>query len=187
MEKSRLYTRTGDGGLTTAADGRRIPKTSACIEAYGTIDELNSCLGHLVSLLPPDSPDRAVLGHVQETLFSIGASLTDTASVTGLADEGGVEFLERLIDEEDGPLPKIRDFLVPGGSPCGSYAHVCRTVCRRAERRILAMSAEQPVPSESMRYINRLSDYLFVLSRKLNFIDNIIDNITEKSDDNTCR
>lgn len=186
MNKSRLYTRTGDGGMTTTVSGKRIPKTAACIEAYGTIDELNSSLGYLVSLLPADSEDKPFLEHIQAVLFDIGLGFTEAKPETGSISQEDIDFIERQIDKEDGKLPELHNFLVPGGPPSAAYAHVCRTICRRAERCMFALSYGQPVSLLSLSYINRLSDYLFVLSRKLNFIDNKLDNITEKSDCKTC-
>jgi len=173
--------------MTTTASGERIPKTDKCIEVYGTIDELNSNIGYLVSLLSVGSEDKSVLEHIQAMLFNIGMNLPDAKFETGRISQEEIDFLERQIDKEDAKLPGLNSFLIPGGTPSASYAHICRTVCRRAERCMLSLSHERAVPLESIRYVNRLSDYLFVLSRKLNFIDNIIDNITEKSIDNPCR
>lgn len=182
MKKSKLYTRKGDRGMTTIASGIRVSKASSCIEACGTVDELNSALGYLVSLLGDDCGHRNMLLHVQEVLFYIGNVIVEPKTKVDFLHDKELSLLESQIDIYDEELPELRSFIIPGGSSRASFAHVCRTICRRAERRILTLSLEQHVPTEITAYMNRLSDYLFVLSRKLN----IIDNVTEKSMDKTC-
>ncbi len=172
MKKSLIYTKTGDGGTTSLVGGTRVSKTHIRLEAYGTVDELNSHLGVLISELGNES-DALFLQRVQHNLFAVGSYLaTDrettnlhTASVVTPAD---VETLEKEIDRLDELLPPLRNFILPGGSRGASLAHVCRTVCRRAERRILALTEMFEIDTCLLAYINRLSDYLFVLSRKIN-------------------
>ncbi len=207
MKKSKLYTRTGDRGMTTMADGARVSKGSEDIEAYGTIDELNCNIGYLVSLLPSNSEIVSELEHIQTTLFEIGNQLTQTpssvnpnttANGTSLSENTGciinhpdnqqsytpdVSRLELLIDKTDAELPELRSFILPGGTPAAAYAHVCRAVCRRLERSLVRLSDSRPVPHVVIIYVNRLSDYFFVLARKLNFIDKI----PEKTIAKTCR
>lgn len=207
MKKSKLYTRTGDRGMTTMTDGARVSKGSEDIEAYGTIDELNCNIGYLVSLLPSNSEIVSELEHIQTTLFEIGNELTQspssvnpnmTANGTSLSENTGciinhpdnqqsytpdVSRLELLIDKTDAELPELRSFILPGGTPAAAYAHVCRAVCRRLERSLVRLSDSRPVPHVVIIYVNRLSDYFFVLARKLNFIDKI----PEKTIAKTCR
>lgn len=207
MKKSKLYTRTGDRGMTTMTDGARVSKGSEDIEAYGTIDELNCNIGYLVSLLPSNSEIVSELEHIQTTLFEIGSELTQspssvnpnmTANGTSLSENTGciinhpdnqqsytpdVLRLELLIDKTDAELPELCSFILPGGTPASAYAHVCRAVCRRLERCLVRLSDSRPVPHVVIIYVNRLSDYFFVLARKLNFIDKI----PEKTIAKTCR
>ena len=165
---TRIYTRLGDGGETHLGDMSRVPKTHPRIEAYGTVDELNALVG--VALTLPDLPDaqREWLRRVQNDLFDLGADIS--------VPEGGererlrvtpeqTEWLEHVCDEVNAGLPKLRSFVLPGGSPAAAQLHVCRTVCRRAERRTLEVEGLNP---EVVRYLNRLSDMLFILARAAN-------------------
>ena len=161
MKKSRVYTRTGDGGMTSLSGGVRVSKTDVRVEAYGTVDELN---------------DRKFLTGIQCDLFTIGAYLATEPSRAEklgreVVTEEDVTRLEQAIDEAEDGLPGWRGFVLPGGSRGAAVCHVCRTVCRRAERRILELSGSAPVMPEVCAYVNRLSDYLFVLSRKMLFIE----------------
>lgn len=170
--KSPVYTRTGDDGTTALVGGIRVPKTHVRLEAYGTVDELNALLGLLVTYLT-DMQDVCFIQQVQNTLFAIGSSLATDCSRVALREASiitpaQVENLEREIDRLDSGLPRLRAFILPGGSRGSALCHVCRTVCRRAERRILALPLEMSISSELLSYMNRLSDYLFVLSRKMN-------------------
>lgn len=175
MKKSNVYTRTGDGGMTSLNGGERVPKTDVRVEAYGTVDELNAHLGELVTYLEVEA-DRRLLTSVQSDLFTIGAYLATDSS---RGEKGGMKVvgdedvarLERAIDEAEDGLPAWRGFVLPGGSRGAAVCHVCRTVCRRAERRILALAAVAPVAPEVRAYVNRLSDYLFVLSRRMLFLE----------------
>jgi cob(I)alamin adenosyltransferase len=167
----KIYTRTGDKGQTSLLGGTRVPKDHMRIEAYGTIDELNSHLGLLRDQVTP--VHRELLLEVQTTLFSIGSRLAsgsdevaDRFKVPPVSDEQ-VASLEATMDTMDKELPEMRNFILPGGHPAVSQAHICRTVCRRAERRCVALAAHEPVPEVLVRYLNRLSDLLFVLARSL--------------------
>lgn len=184
MKKSHLYTRTGDSGMTSLVGGQRVPKTHVRLEAYGTVDELNSHLGLLLTHLTQDEDRRVVLG-VQNLLFSLGSMLaTDTnerdVRPGRYVTQDDVEQIERAIDAAEEGLPPWRGFILPGGVPGAAVAHVCRTVCRRAERHIHALAAEAEVDPLLMAYVNRLSDYLFVLARKINKIHGIEENIWKK-------
>lgn len=168
----KIYTRTGDKGLTSLVGGKRVPKTSSRLEAYGTVDELNSHIGLLLAYdgVPDDA--REVLTRVQHRLFNLGSQLaTEPESPyqpQGIRPED-VEELERAIDKADSQLPRHDRFILPGGALPSAQAHVCRTVARRAERRMLKMDQDgHPVEPHAMAYINRLSDYLFVLARQIN-------------------
>lgn len=170
--KSYVYTRTGDQGETSLVGGQRVPKTHARLEAYGTVDELNSQVGLLLSYIE-DAADRDFLTDVQRTLFIVGSSLaTDTTrrelSENSIVHQEHIEALEKEIDRVDEGLPRLKAFVLPAGCRAACVAHVCRTVCRRAERCILHMQESCPVAPLLIAYINRLSDYFFVLARKLN-------------------
>ena len=173
MKKSKVYTRTGDGGTTSLIGGERVDKTNARLEAYGTVDELNSFLGMLVTYDMP-SDYKVQLSNIQNILFRVGASLacTDEKIYSSMVTQDTLGHLENDIDEMDSLLPPIKSFIVPGGTPSAAMCHICRTVCRRAERKIVLVSQIEEVSEDVLKYINRLSDYLFVLARRLNFIDN---------------
>lgn len=173
MKKSYVYTKGGDAGKTSLIGGIRVSKSEKQLEAYGTIDELNSNLGLLHSLLT-NKEDRLFIFKIQHQLFSIGAYLaTDfqnvkpTDKIQSVSKEE-IEELELVIDTIDNKLPQLKSFIIPGGLTASSVAHVCRTVCRRAERNIVALTLDIDISDDLLAYINRLSDYLFVLSRKIN-------------------
>lgn len=173
MRKSLVYTKTGDKGTTSLVGGTRVPKTHIRLEAYGTVDELNSHLGWLHTYLLDESDRDFILG-VQHKLFSIGSHLATDQEKTQLKaasviTESDVKLIEVEIDKLDELLPELHGFIIPGGSRGSAVCHVCRTICRRAERRILTLSETCTISSELLIFINRLSDYLFVLSRKINF------------------
>lgn len=181
MKITKVYTKTGDNGTTNLVGGIRIGKADIRLEAYGTVDELNSHLGLLAALLPaddnnlPDSDDRRTIEQIQSILFNVGTHLATDLSQTPLypsarLPEGATKQLEEEIDRTLSLLPEAQGFVLPGGTPAAAQAHVCRTVCRRAERRVVALAAEAEVGLEIQTYLNRLSDYLFVLAKKLNFI-----------------
>ena len=170
MKKSVIYTGTGDKGTTSLVGGQRVSKASERIESYGTIDELNSFIGLLMTAME-EGPDTEFLSFVQHKLFNIGSYLatdqeTTEIQVPSRVSEESVERMEREIDRIDGELPKMKAFILPGGCRSAALAHVCRTVCRRAEREIYRLAETAPVEDLVLKFINRLSDYLFVLARK---------------------
>lgn len=188
MKITRVYTRGGDKGMTDLVGGIRIKKTDCRLEAYGTMDELNSHLGLLVAMLGDDNEVRPQLLRIQRCLFNVCTHLAIDQSQTPLYDsarlpEGAVEELERCIDDMNGQLPERLGFILPGGALPAAQCHVCRTVCRRAERRILALAEVATVGDEIIQYVNRLSDYLFVLAKKVNFNRGYEENIWE----NPCK
>ena len=174
---TRIYTKLGDGGETHLGDMSRVSKLHPRVEAYGTVDELNATIG--VALLEP-LPELFAgwLSRVQNDLLDVGSDLSVPAPATGSPSSGGgerprlrvepgyTEWLEQACDEVNGKLPPLRSFVIPGGTPAGAHLHVCRTVCRRAERRAIAVGED--VNPEVVRYLNRLSDLLFILSRAVN-------------------
>ena len=175
LAKSKLYTRTGDTGTTMLFGGGRMAKDHPRVEAYGTVDELNSALGVAVSFLTPRSPIAKALAGVQNELFNIGSELASAsegkaAEAARLFVDAGAKIgaLERLIDEYDAKVPPLRTFILPSGSQAGAMLHLCRTVCRRAERAVVRLSHEESVNPDLLRYLNRLSDLLFVLARYVN-------------------
>ena len=198
MKIMRVYTRTGDKGTTALVGGVRINKTDIRLEAYGTVDELNSQIGLLIAMIeeqsggpnPNPSPEgrgEAAVGaspsggglvgaliRIQNNLFIVGTHLATDQSQTPLypsaiLPQGETELLEQSIDSMNAQLPEKQGFVLPGGSVPAAQAHVCRTVCRRAERRIAALAETATVGPEIMQYINRLSDYLFILAKIINF------------------
>lgn len=166
----KIYTRSGDKGRTSLIGGRRVSKTHYRLEAYGTIDELNAHLGLLVAQLPSSSAQLSTLLRVQNTLFVLGAQLATPPDVptTATVTPAMVQGLEAAIDDIDRQQPPLRAFVLPGGCLPSAQCHVCRTVCRRAERRVLTLASRVAIPAEVCSYLNRLSDYLFVLARLLN-------------------
>ena len=175
MKKSLVYTKTGDKGTTGLIGGTRVPKTDVRLEAYGTVDELNSYLGLLVTYVTEEKDYRFLL-KVQDKLFAVGSHLATDQEKVQLHDVSvitpeDVETIEHEIDIADELLPPLCAFVLPGGSRGAAVAHICRTVCRRAERRILTLSESCTISADLLAYVNRLSDYLFVLSRKMNFYE----------------
>ncbi|MGB8224891.1 MAG: cob(I)yrinic acid a,c-diamide adenosyltransferase [Polyangiales bacterium] len=168
----KIYTKTGDAGETGLFGGTRVSKASLRVEAYGEVDELNSALGW-ARLAVSDEALDAVLNRIQNDLFEVGAELGSTEaskqkSVVPLIAEPQVEALERAIDQyEEGP-PALTSFVLPGGSEGASRFHLARCVCRRAERSVVALGAQDSLRGEVLRYLNRLSDLLFVLARYAN-------------------
>ena len=169
----RIYTRTGDAGETGLFGGGRVPKYHPRVEAYGAVDELNATLGWAATLVT-DETLRARLTHVQPDLFAIGAHLATAARDARAVDrlpplpDARVPQLEQWIDDADDVLPELRTFVLPGGSPAAAALHVARTVCRRAERRVAELAAQEPLPGSIVIYLNRLSDLLFVWARLAN-------------------
>jgi len=185
MAKSNLYTRTGDTGITSLVGGKRVKKNSLRLEAYGTLDEFSSFLGCVLS--DPKCPEdiREQMLGVQNMLFNLGGYLAsevkdgDMPAVWGLTEDD-IARVEEWVDRLDGIVPEIRAFVLPGGSPLASKAHVARSVCRRAERRILDLADVEYVDPALTRYINRLSDYLFIVARYFNFIEGVDEIVWKK-------
>lgn len=166
----KIYTKTGDAGTTALFGGQRVPKSHYRIEAYGTVDELNSFIG-LLRDQPVNNTRQALLIEIQNKLFTIGAMLAtepgnDKVKVPQLETEH-ISVIEKAIDVMDAELPPLRNFILPGGHSSVSIGHVARTVCRRAERLIIGLDANEKVDARVIQYMNRLSDYLFVLCRKM--------------------
>lgn len=168
----RIYTKTGDKGETSLIGGVRVPKHHLRIETYGTVDELNSYIGLIIDTLQ-NKEKYAFLYEIQDRLFTIGASLASDPdkSKMKIPDllEKDVELLENEIDKMDDVLPPLTSFILPGGTIAASHVHVARCICRRAERLTVHLSTESEVHEIVIRYLNRLSDYLFTLSRKIVF------------------
>jgi cob(I)alamin adenosyltransferase len=162
---SRIYTRTGDDGSTGLGDGTRVPKDDPRVEAGGTVDELNSVLG-LLLCEPLADGLRAALTGVQHTLFDLGGELSIPGRAV-LAEEQTTE-LEELLDKLNADLAPLKEFVLPGGSRAAALCHVARSVCRRAERRVYSLSHRERVSPASLKYLNRLSDLLFVIARSVN-------------------
>ena len=162
---NRVYTRTGDDGTTGLGDGSRIAKDSARVEAYGTVDELNSCIGVLLAVQGLPDKARGCLTEVQHELFDMGGELCIPGHRAIVA--GQVSRLEQELDELNDALPPLKEFILPGGGPAAAACHVARTVARRAERRVWTLARTETVNPEVMKYLNRLSDLLFVLARVL--------------------
>jgi cob(I)alamin adenosyltransferase len=165
----RIYTKTGDAGETALFGGRRVPKSHLRVDAYGTVDELNSFIGLLHDSIELESI-QDLLKQIQHRLFSVGSYLAaDPAQKLPETDlePADIELLENSMDQMDNRLPELKNFILPGGYPTVSLCHVCRTVCRRAERLVVAVHQVDPVAAIVLQYLNRLSDYFFVLARYL--------------------
>src|SRR5579864_2635242 len=172
---NRIYTKAGDKGQTHLAGGQRVPKDSLRIECYGTVDELNAFVGmacvsaadSVVQLIP-------ILRRVQHELFNLGSILAtkpeDVHPKQARITDKEIAQLEREIDAMNEDLPKLRSFVLPGGTRLNAHLHIARTVCRRAERLLVALAREEEIPPETIRYLNRLSDAIFVWSRWANFV-----------------
>ena len=175
---SKIYTRTGDDGTTGLGDGARVSKTSPRVEAMGAVDELNSVIGLLMTESVPDSI-RETLSAVQHTLFDLGGeiSLPDQE----LVQNEQVTQIENTLDRMNEALLPLKDFILPGGTQPAAMCHQARSVCRRAERRMLVLAEQQSVSSTSTKYLNRLSDLLFVMARHLNQRAGVADVLWQKS------
>jgi cob(I)alamin adenosyltransferase len=161
---TRIYTRTGDDGTTGLASGERVPKDSARMEAMGDVDELNCMIGVLLAQPVPVS-HRDGLFEIQHDLFDLGAELSMPRE--SLLEAERVTWLEARLDEFNANLPPLREFILPGGGAAGAHCHLARAVCRRAERSLVRLAREEPVTVAARQYLNRLSDFLFVLARVL--------------------
>lgn len=170
MKKSLVYTKTGDKGTTALVGGTRVPKSHIRLDAYGTIDELNSFTGLLICQIN-DENDLKVLSFIQHKLFTVGSYLaTETEAVSpkaaSIITEENISLLEKEMDRMDSELPPLRQFILPGGNEAASRAHICRTIARRAERCMYRVKEEYPVEDNILKFVNRLSDYFFLLARK---------------------
>lgn len=173
--KSKLYTRIGDAGDTALFGGRRVPKDHVRVEAYGTVDELNSALGLAVSFIRQRKIVDA-LHHIQNELFNIGAELAsderakrgNKAASSFHLDPEKTQWIERLIDDYDARVPPLRTFILPSGPASATSLHLARTICRRAERHVVSLARAESVNPAILAYLNRLCDLLFVLARYLN-------------------
>jgi cob(I)alamin adenosyltransferase len=167
----KIYTKTGDTGNTSLLGGKKVPKSDDKIAAYGDVDELNSFLGLLSDQSEITVEIKNQFRIIQETLFTIGSRLAVEKDFKGFElpkiSEAHTLQLETWIDIYTDELPELRNFILPGGHPVVSLCHVCRTVCRRAERSIIKLNPEEEIESEIITFINRLSDYFFVMSRKM--------------------
>ncbi|MBP6723069.1 MAG: cob(I)yrinic acid a,c-diamide adenosyltransferase [Bacteroidia bacterium] len=166
----KVYTKSGDDGTTGLLGGTRVPKHHLRIEAYGTVDELNSWMGMLKDQ-PAAAPFGAFIKLIQDNLFTLGSNLASDPEANRMVlpeiSEADVVVLEQSIDQMEASLPPLKNFVLPGGHPANSAAHVARCVCRRAERLVVHLHEHSAVPHQNLQYLNRLSDWLFVFSREM--------------------
>ncbi|KZD12285.1 cob(I)yrinic acid a,c-diamide adenosyltransferase [Oceanibaculum pacificum] len=173
VKLTRIYTRGGDKGKTSLGTGKRVPKHALRVAAYGAVDEANAAIG-LVRLHTADMPEDALLGRIQNDLFDLGADLCTPDEGKDLGYEplrilpAQVERLEREIDAMNADLQPLQSFILPGGTPAAAHLHLARTLARRAEREITRLGAREAINPAALQYMNRLSDHLFVLGRRLN-------------------
>jgi len=180
MKKTKIYTRSGDKGETSLFTGQRVPKNDPFMEALGAVDECNSAIGLAISHLPDKEKSREVkeqLEIIQHALFDLGAAIATPISSASRSkiqktrfDKEETASLETWIDEADHELPPLKTFILPGGHPAGAALHLARSICRRAERSLLPINDREDVSDAIMIYLNRLSDYLFITSRKINHL-----------------
>ena len=187
MKITKVYTKTGDKGMTSLVGGVRIKKSDIRLEAYGTVDELSAQLGMLVSMME-QGEEREMVVRIQKNLFNVCTHLATDQSQTQLypsakLGKDEILLLEQRVDSIMQELPERQGFILLGGSPAACQAHICRTVCRRAERRIAALAEVATVGEEIVQFVNRLSDYLFVLAKKINFNTGVSEIIWE----NVCK
>jgi cob(I)alamin adenosyltransferase len=177
---TKIYTKTGDSGFTSLFTGERVPKDDPIIEAIGTVDECNSAIGIALSFIPKDetfNEIRLQLETIQHALFDLGAALATPRTRASESkvnktrfDHSATEKLERWMDEMDAKLPPLHAFILPGGHPTSSFLQLARSICRRSERLIVPLNIHAEVSDHVMIYLNRLSDYLFVVARYLNLL-----------------
>lgn len=160
---TKIYTRTGDKGTTGLADGSRVPKDHRRIEVLGCLDELNSLIGLVMVQAEPDTPPQ--LERVQNRLFDLGAELAIPGAERIMAED--VAFLETALDDYNADLPPLQEFILPGGGGAATFCHLARALCRRTERRLVTLARDEDLNPQTLQYINRLSDLLFVLARVL--------------------
>lgn len=172
---NKVYTKTGDAGMTSLIGGERVKKYDDRVEVYGTVDELSSFVGLLMDTEGVGEDQRMDLMEIQKDLFTMESHFameagSEVSKMIPVLEEGDVEFLEGKIDLMNGELPELKAFVIPGGNKLSSMAHVCRSVCRRAERRAWLLASHEDVNDLDLRYLNRLSDYFFVLARYFDFL-----------------
>lgn len=190
---NRIYTKRGDAGETSLAGGQRVPKDSVRIECYGAVDELNSVVGMAVVSAAESEVGKlaVILRRVQHELFNLGSILAtmpeDVHPKQARITPVEIEQLEREIDDANGDLPELRSFVLPGGCRLNAELHLCRTVCRRAERLLVKLSREEEVPTEAVQYLNRLSDALFVWSRWVNQVLGVVEVLWEPNEASSAR
>ena len=177
MSKNITYTKTGDKGQTSLIGGKRVPKYDDRVEAYGSVDELSAVIGVLNDLEGVSDEVRETLGVIQKKLFTLESHFaldkeSEISKMIPLLEEDDVKFLESHIDRMNEELPELKAFVIPGGNMKASVSHLCRTVCRRAERQGWRLASHEEVDTIDLRYLNRLSDYFFVLSRYFDFLAN---------------
>ena len=183
--KSKVYTLTGDKGTTSLVGGQRVAKDDIRVEAYGTVDELNAHIGMLAHAIKgKDAAVEQLIFKIQNKLFNLGAYLATEqndveAPVYGLSDDD-VKAVEAMIDTLDEQLPPMRGFILPGGTRASVCCDICRTVTRRAERRVVTLAARQPLNPLAQRYLNRLSDFFFILARHCNVTSNVEEVVWDK-------
>ncbi|ALP51813.1 cobalamin adenosyltransferase [Candidatus Tenderia electrophaga] len=163
---SKIYTRTGDSGMTGLSDGARVEKDSARIEAMGAVDELNSHLGATLAQSLPDAL-RDCLTQIQHRLFDLGGELSMPGDEYSVLRSAHIQQLEQWLDEFNAELPPLKEFILPGGNAAAASCHIARAVCRRAERRVASLLRQEAVNQQALSYLNRLSDLLFVMARLL--------------------
>jgi len=178
--ESKIYTKKGDWGETSLFSGERVVKSSPRVEAYGTIDELNSMLG--TAKTHAKEPLYGIIQKIQERLFFLASEIAtrNPEKIIKSAQPEEVEELEKLIDELTEQMPKLENFLVPGGSKCAAILHIARTICRRAERRIIDLNTAEEINPMALKYVNRLSDVLFTLARYANHLEGVPDQLISR-------
>ncbi len=179
---SPIYTKTGDKGETGLLDGTRVPKNHIRTEALGTVDEANAWLG-VMAARPEIGITRMQLENIQRRLFDLNVVIADPKRVNEHPNEQDIIELERMIDETTEELPKLNQFILPGGTELAALAQLTRTVVRRAERRVVTVNQHQEIPEICIRYLNRLSDYLFTLARALNYVQGVKDNFWKEKNE----
>lgn len=170
MKKSSIYTKTGDKGKTSLVGGERVAKTHIRLDAYGTVDELNSFVGLLICEVKNDAELKDFLLYIQNKLFVVGSylateAIAQTPQSAQIITDNDIDALEAMMDKMDAQLPKLTRFILPGGSESASRAHICRTVCRRAERNVYRVADEFPIHEMILIFLNRLSDFFFLTAR----------------------
>jgi len=180
----KIYTKTGDNGTTGLLDGERVSKNSLRVNVYGTIDELNSIIGIITTLKIPEEL-KSTFSKLNNVLFEAGSDLASPNNTTKVKNisrikEEHIFWLEKLIDEYDLKLPPLKNFILPGGTNASAYLHNARTVCRRAERLAVSLSEQENLGDYIIKFLNRLSDYLFMAARMVNFLSGVEDVIWKK-------